>query len=355
MWPYWLLFIIIALISLAHAKPQKPGAAGLNEKLAWSFFFAFLALLIGFRHEVGGDWQAYEYHVENMRGEAFGAVWQGGDPLYALLNWIGANIGGGVYFVNVVSACLFCWGLIAFCRIQPRPWLALLVASPYLITVVAMGYTRQGVAIGLSMLAISSLEKGKFARFVFWVAMATLFHKSALVLLPFALFVGQKTKIRTIIGVMISAAVLFVLFLQEHLDGLIQNYIEAQYESSGAKVRIAMNALPAGIFLLFYKRFDFDAGVKRFWFWLAWSALAFVPVLILIPSSTAIDRIALYWIPLQLVIWSRLPEAFGVMRSGNPVFVFFVIFFCAAVLFVWLHFADNSYAWVPYQFYPLTL
>ena len=71
-----------------------------------------------------------------------------------MLNWLAARTELGPYFVNTVCAALFAWGLVVFCRAQPRPWLALVVAVPYLVTVVAMGYTRQGTAIGLAMLAL---------------------------------------------------------------------------------------------------------------------------------------------------------------------------------------------------------
>ena len=36
-----------------------------------------------------------------------------------------------------------------FVRRQPMPWLGLLVAIPYLVIVVGMGYSRQAIALGL--------------------------------------------------------------------------------------------------------------------------------------------------------------------------------------------------------------
>jgi hypothetical protein len=59
---------------------------------------------------------------------------------------------------------------VSFCRTQPRPWLALTLAFPYLVVVVAMGYTRQGVAIGLEMLALLALERDRLLPFLGWIA-----------------------------------------------------------------------------------------------------------------------------------------------------------------------------------------
>jgi hypothetical protein len=68
-----------------------------------------------------------------------------------------------------------------------------------------------------------------------------------------------------------------------------------------------------------------------------------------VPSSTAIDRLALYIIPLQLAVLSRLPIAFN--RSGSLRLV--IMAYSAGVLFVWLNFAKHAEYWLPYQFYPL--
>ncbi len=352
MFPYFLMLVVVLWMAITHMAPQLPSEMRQRLGLAWPFFFMFIALLVGFRHEVGGDWEAYLEQVAYLRGEKLHPDILKSDPAYALLNWIGANVGGGVYFVNLVCASIFCYGLIVFCRALPRPWLALLVAVPYLVTVVAMGYTRQAVAIGLAMMAIARLMNGSLLRFIAWIAVAALFHKSAVILVPFAVFARTKHRVLTIGGVAISATILFILLLQEYLDGMFVQYIDAEYSSSGGPIRVAMNALPAAIFLIFKNRFNLDSQTRGFWLWIAWSALMFVPLFVMSPSSTAVDRLALYWIPLQIFIWSRLPDAFGVSGQRNPVWVVGVTAYSALVMIVWLFFADHSHAWLPYRFYP---
>jgi hypothetical protein len=60
--------------------------------------------------------------------------------------------------------------------------------------------------------------------------------------------------------------------------------------------------------------------------------------------STAVDRVALYLIPLQLFVWSHFPDVFGRPGRRNMVGVLLVVIFYATVLFVWLQFAHHSYA-----------
>ena len=274
-----------------------------------------------------------------------------GDPADALLNWIATNSGLGIYLVNSVSALLFTFGLLVFCRNQPRPWLALTVAVPYLITVVAMGYTRQGVAIGLAMLGLVSLKNQNIVKFLIWIALAASFHKSAVILVPLAVLSTTKNRLATLFLAGVAGVLLFVLLLQEYVDNLINGYINAEYESSGAAIRIAMNALPATLFLLIRKRFHLPPAQQTFWTWMALGALAFIALLYVSPSSTAVDRVALYWIPLQLFVWSRVPDAMGRPGGKNTGWVYAVVAYSATVHFVWLFFATHSGGWLPYQSY----
>lgn len=352
MWPYWLLFLVPAYQALAWLKPLEPPSDSGRWPNTWRVMFVLLALMIGLRHEVGGDWYPYLDRVTATTSELLEETFVNGDPAYSLLNWIAAKSSLGVYLVNTVFGLLFTWGLLAFCRNQPRPWLAMVVALPYLITVVAMGYSRQGVAIGLAMLGLVALTNKNVLKFVLWVGLASMFHKTAVILLPLAILAGTRRWFLTVFWVVLSAALLFRLLLQESVDGLVAGYIYAHYESTGAAIRVAMNALPAALFLLLRRRFALPRAKRTFWTWMAFTAIAFVLILYVSPSSTAVDRVALYWIPLQLFVWSRLPDAIGRPGEDNAFWVYSVVAYSATVHFVWLNFATHSYLWLPYQFYP---
>jgi hypothetical protein len=316
--------------------------------------FVFFVLMIGLRHKVGGDWNTYLANLNANSGLTFTEAISGslGDPGDGMLNWIAIQSGMGIYLVNCVYAVIFTWGLLVFCRNQPRPWLALTLAVPYLTTVVAMGYTRQGGAIGLVMLGLVALADKKILKFVFVIALAATFHKSALILMPLAVLASTKSRIFVIFWVAVTAFLLFGLLLQEHIERLRINYIEAQYESAGAAVRIAMNAIPASLFLLMRRRFILTGDMRIFWTWMSWGALGFVALLYISPSSTAVDRVALYWIPLQLFVLSRVPEAMSRQSPANTAWVFTIVIYSATVHFVWLFFGIHAAGWLPYKFYP---
>lgn len=352
---YWFLFLTPALIALGSAKPHYlPSKSALKGPL-WSLLLISLTLVIGLRHEVGGDWASYLPYIDDARWATPGETIFKSDPGYALLNWVGANWGGGIYLVNTVCGLLFSLGLITFCRQLPRPWLALAVAMPYLVLVVAMGYSRQGVALGIALYGLALLQKGQLWRFVLAVVLAGLFHKSAVVLILIALASQTKTKILTAIAVTGIAIGLYVFLLAEALETLKVVYVAAETQSSGAGVRVAMNALPGFIFLFFNKFFVLSYQQYRLWTYMAWISLGFIGLFFVVPSSTAVDRIALYLIPLQLFIWSHFPDVIGRSGRRNLWGVLIVLGFYASALFVWLNFADHRSGWIPYKFLPLEI
>jgi EpsG family len=351
---YLLWFLFLAWIA---CKQRRAYAVTDVKQRSWRPFellvFFALSAFIGLRHEVGGDWISYIRHIDLLHGVPFLEFWEYGDPAYEFLNWIGSNLFGDIYLVNTVCAILFCWGLFVFARSQPRPWLVLVVAFPYLILVVAMGYTRQGVAIAFLMIGLVSLMKGSMVRFVLWITIAAFFHKTVLIFIPLAIFSVSERPLLAAVGVVVTAALSFYLLLKETLDAFVSIYIEAEYGSSGAIFRVLLNSVPAFVYLMYRKRFFLEEKTHRFWLWTSVSAILFMPLLIISPSTTAVDRLALYWIPLQLFVLGRLPDVVGGYGRRNTLWVFLLVSYSFCILLFWLFFADHSSFWIPYRFYPL--
>jgi len=307
---------------------------------------------VGLRHEVGGDWFAYLPYLTRTTGLGLSEVIALGDPGYNALNWLFASYSWGIYGVNLVSAAIFSAGLVWFCRAQPRPWLALCLAIPYLVIVVAMGYSRQGVAIGVMMPGLLALERGRMRPFLLSMAAAATFHSTALVMLAFVVpaVPGRSLAMRALrlLLLLIVGGVLVQIFLVARVESLVGGYIEAEYESEGAAIRVAMNLFPGVLLLLWSKLFTLTPQQLRLWHAMALTSLGCAVALMLLPSnSTAVDRIALYVIPLQLVVGSRLPgtQLFGLTPAQ---LLLSVLGFCLLVQFVWLNFATHSSAWLPY-------
>ena len=98
---YWLMFFLPAWASIA--APGKPRPPGKRLELSWFLAGLFLTVLVGLRHEVGGDWFNYEAIYLSIVGAPLSELLEKGDPGYQLLNWISSQVEGGTYLVNFVA------------------------------------------------------------------------------------------------------------------------------------------------------------------------------------------------------------------------------------------------------------
>ena len=352
MLPYWLFFLVPALAALASGPRMSMRADGtrpLRVDATWMLMIVALTLVIGFRYEVGGDWGnyfRYLFGAENLNLSDLAGL---EDPGYWALNIVSVQLGLGITGVNTFGAGFLSIGLVLFCKSLPRPWLALACAMPYLVTVVAMGYTRQSIALGLVMIGLVMLGRGRFLVFCLWVVAGALFHKTAVVLIPLAGVTASKNRFLTLSLAAVASALGYLTFLADSADNLISTYIDTNIVSQGALIRLGMNAVPAAIFLLYRRRFLFSPAEKKLW--IIFSLIAVGMFIAFFPTSlsTALDRMALYIIPLQLVVFAHLPDVIGVFGRRNQTIVALILLYYATILFVWLNFASHASYWVPYQ------
>jgi len=343
---YWLLLLFPLVIQLTPGE-FTPGL----RRAAWFSVGIVFTAVIGLRHQVGADWGNYQDLFDITATRSAIQVLLDSDPGYYMLNWMAASFGGDIHWVNFVCAALMSWGVIAFCRAQPYPWLALVAATPYLLIVVGMGYTRQSVAIGLGMLALLALEKGHTRRFVLWLLAAATFHKTAVVLLPFALFAGRRGSVGRKLMVAGVGVIAFFLFMHNYIGALLVEYVTQRMESGGAWVRVGMNAMAALVFLAVPGRLLRGESDRRLWTVIALAAL--VPLVIVPFASTVADRISLYFVPIQVFVFGRLPRLFD-QRDAKAVAAVSGASLYAFTLAVWLFFASHAYAWVPYRMWAFT-
>jgi hypothetical protein len=155
-------------------------------------------------------------------------------------------------------------------------------------------------------------------------------------------------------GFIIALAVAFYYaFVSASVDRLMTNYVEAEMESQGAVIRVAMNLPPAILLLVASRRFGFSDMERIIWRNFSVAALALLAILVMANASTAVDRVALYLIPLQIAVLARVPHAFG-GQHRNGILTLLIIVYAALVQYVWLTEAEHALYWLPYQFYPLT-
>jgi hypothetical protein len=323
-----------------------------DHKVKILMLFAFglaLIILVGLRHEVGGDWAQYLQTISVLKNTSnfiYGLA--NGEVGYQVVQWVSIKYFNGIYTVNLICAIFFTLGLIRFSKNLPLPWVALVVSIPVLILIVSMGYTRQGAAVGFLMWGLVELiNRKRFSSFIF-LLVGSLFHVTLVAMLPIVLLYGQSIKRYVLLSVLFLSMVLSVYFLlSDVLDRLIFFYIlEEVHKSSGSNMRVLLNFIPAILFFLYKKEYR-----KKYCDGELWLIFSIASIALFLGSffySTVADRISMYFIPLQLVVFSRIPTLIS-SRYSRTVFVLAVVIMYISILFVWLFFGKHSNSWLPYQ------
>lgn len=341
---YWALFLVPALGALVERERPTGGI-----RPAFLFSLAFVFFIIAFR-ETGGDWYTYNLMFELIRGMSFSDAVALTDPAYGALNWLSDQLGWGLYGVNAVCALIFLVGFARFSAPEARSQLMLAVATSYLIIVVVVGYTRQGTAIGVELLALRSLMGRRFFPFLAWASLAMAFHRSAEILLPLGYFAAPRRTgwLGRILagGTVAAATALFANQFSAQIDHFYAVYVvSSRYNSEGALIRGVMNVAAALAFL----------RNRRHWaalwddqdIWLAFSLAAIAAAGLGFVASTAADRVGLYVIPLQIIVFARLP---ALWRRSSQVPVASAVAIYALALGVWLNLGQfASVLWLPYK------
>lgn len=359
---YWLMFAVFAAGALLH-RPQQvgltasaPGTAqppGAGGSVAPVFAALFLLAIIGLRFQVGGDWFNYLSIYRGIAGEDLAGAFEVSiqEPAYTLVNWISAQLGAGMWLVNLLCAIPFVVGMIMLSRQQSNFWLALLVATPFLIIVVGMGYTRQAAALGFLMIAIAKLiSSGSVVRFAAWTVAGALFHQTVLVFIPLILMTAARNRQLAIMLAIVALLVGYFGVLPTALERYGTGYLKQELRAAGAGVRVLMNLVPAVVLLLSRGRLYRSAEERAVWRTFALLAIAAAVALPLVPSSSIVDRLSIYLIPLQMFVLARFPYTQVVGQSG-AMWRLLVMLYTAAVMFVWLNYAVNAFAWLPYSNY----
>jgi len=321
------------------------------RNIFFAYYGIFAIIIIGSRYEIGGDWVAYSNFYNAADKNLTDIIsFSGIEPGYMFINWLMNQFGFGIYGVNFICGSIFIIGLVLFVQKFPFSWLAVVVAVPYLLVVVVMGYSRQGVAIGFELIALSYLTRRRLVLYYFFVICAILFHKTAAVLIVLGFF-GFLPKGKKVI--------LFYLFGFVSLGFMgvkLYPYLEHQYlyyiikklpmESSGALMRVLINLFPAIIFFIFRAKWKKEFMETGPWFIMALGISAMTPFVGLF--STAVDRIMLYLSPLQLVVWSHLPVLIRSVEVRTLTVLGIVIYY-GLILFIWMNYAQHASRWVPYK------
>ena len=345
MFLYFSILFIPSIFYITNLKIDK------NFRNFLLFFFCiFLILFIGFGHNSGGDWgnTVIDFYKNADRFE-FDRIAFRGDYLYELISYLDFIFFKNFYILTTFWAIIFIFFLYIFLKNYNQVFLGFLISIPYLITVVAMGFFRQGGALSLCIIGLNFLIKKKYLYFYFFIFLAILIHKSSIVFLFLPLIFSNGIKKILLNIILISILVSFLLlFIKEDLIRLFFYYAgDGKYlVSDGAFFRSLINVVPAILFLLLRKKIKliFPIEYKIFYpFALIQLSLIFLSF----NFSTLADRMAIYTAPFHLFVFVNLFCFFN--KKFKNLINILILFYFNFYYFLWLTYGSFTAAWFPYK------
>ncbi|WP_180033616.1 EpsG family protein [Acinetobacter sp. YH12233] len=318
------------------------------SKIFFFLFLIFLIFFIGFRYEVGGDWENYFSIYKDFKYLGFTEAMFIMDPGYSFLNLLGNYLNiREIWFVNFISSIIICvFIFLSFVKLE-KYWLCMLIYFPYHILVVSLGYTRQAIAVAILVYAFIFLLNDKRYQFIFFLLVASLFHKTAIVFMLFypILYLKNKRLLMVIYQFCSLIFVTFIVYMSSISDRSIYTTNDV-VTSSGALMRLTLHFIPL-VFYLFYRKVFFKSKylILDYFFLLILycTAMSFV-------YSTLADRFNVYLIFFDLYVLINIYKNFYAINK--KIIVLFLTLFYTGFIGTWLLNSEIvKIAWIPYKNY----
>lgn len=339
----------LALLGALFATRLSIGkGAAAGRQIYWGLLIG-LFLFSAFRFRVGCDWSNYYLNFVISEGLSFDEALQRSEPVWWLIQ-IAFNKWGLPYpAVNVLTSAIFFIGVHALARRQPDRLGFLVMLFPILIINMPMSGIRQAAAIGFLCLGFVAFVDRKPVQFVMWLLAGSTFHASALFFLLLApVATGKYTRQRLVFSVLLALPGAYFMAQTDSAQLAVDRYVDTGVDAFGAVFRVGILALTGAFFFIYLQRrwatqFIADYGLASV---AAWMMLALFPI---VGVSTVIaDRFGYYLIPVQAMMFARIPYIKGL--ANRPFFAIAPFLGLALVFLVWTSLSSLFDAcYVPYQ------
>ena len=309
-----------------------------------------LFLFSAFRFEVGCDWTGYlnQYRIygrlsfSEVLEQPREVLWV---SLFTLQTWLELPYP----WINVFSSLIFFVGLHAMARRQPDALAFLVLLFPILIINMPMSGIRQGAAIGVMFLAFNAFVDRKTILFVMFTLLAGALHSSALVFLLLAPLVrGNYSRRRLLLSGILALPGAFLLLQGAAAETASARYIQTDRDAAGAVFRVGLVFITGLYFLMFVRRKWEREFPSDFKLAIIGSFLMILLFLLLPISSIIADRLAYYLLPIQAMMFARVP--FLQISNDRKLHVIFPYAMIGITFLVWTAISWHfNRCYIPYQ------
>ena len=345
MTPYLSVFFILYLFAFIDDKIRSKKI----HLFLLLFISTLLVIFIGFRYSVGGDWATYLNNVERFRYHDFYTALYTNEFLWTYLNVFSNYFNFGIVGINFFAALIFIFSLTVLNKKFSNNLYIFMLAFPYFIILVSMGFTRQCIALSFLLLSLSVDKPFKDIKILLLLTAGIFFHNSIIFVfwIPF-LYKPLINKFKLFMLFIIILMIFFLVFNSViAFNYYFQYFYNQAVNAEGAKFRLLFNLIPAILYIINSKNFFRD---QDYIIWLSVSLLNIVLFILLIRNilpSAMIDRLLVYISIVQLVVFIKLFNLY----KNNFREIFIVLTSSLFFIFMtgWFIFGNNSKSWIPYD------
>lgn len=314
-------FIVFALVFLMNLVVPKIKKTWVRRGL---LILSFLTLIcfIGFRYNVGTDYDDYLEIYRGIKGNSLGyALRQNIDPANSLLFWSLSKIFSVDYWIFFMYGAASILPIYLINRRFGYKYLSYsLLAYCCVFLPFSLNGMMQGAAMSMILLSSFYLLDKKYFKLAAFLILAILFHKSALLVLPhFALFYIFRNRLKTYPKINMFFTILISVFILYFLNDFLMNNSPDFYSNYGYIVkkisveRISLSTtiyyLPLVVFSILTKNKEKNNQI------IFQRNLLYTGIIYNLIGSSAqyLNRIALYF-----TIFSVMVVPTQIMKVENP-------------------------------------
>ena len=231
-------YILLGVLAILACLFQIGGKNRKKDLIFLLIVFVILAITSALRYSTGYDYSytyapGFEEVLNNPDISLFGHHYE---PGYMLLEKIVAFFSSNYQMIFVVTSVLiiglFC---INYAKYSSNVYLSVILFILLSEYYCSMNFIRQTIAGVIALFAIPFLKKKKFLPYLLIVLVASTFHKSALILIPF--FFINLIPLTKIVFAIYCAVTAVLYFNTEHIINFVTQYWYQGYQLESVHVQ----------------------------------------------------------------------------------------------------------------------
>jgi EpsG family len=177
-------YIIILLLFVSSLLAQIPLQQKQQQGLKYSLI-AVIVIIGAFRYQVGYDWFSYKSFYDGI--DTLDDVFESREERFFVifLYLTKLLISNYSFFIGVFFLVTFYYKLKAIQKLSVDVFFSLFVYTTTVFLIYDLNGIRQGMALSLTLYAVIFVYQRRLVWFLLTIAIASLFHTSAVIFLPF--------------------------------------------------------------------------------------------------------------------------------------------------------------------------